>query len=269
MFQEREHFRIMKRIRCGSGLGDSLYLQGVVRILHEQGLELMPCTNYPEIFSRYRSGVQTAPFSRENIDIGAHYTKRKNVVGTNQWQDCCIEAGLPVDSEFRLDWRVQNKDLAASLKAHGKPILLVMMARPPMDRADKFGFDLLPDCGVIQKAIDAAKGKYLTVMVGAGQKLYEFTGIDVDLTNQTSITDLLDLGYIADRLLGYCSFFVPLAESLKKPAFFVWSRKGLNSRQPFIRSITPEKILSSKQSKYVIDDAPEGVLSVAIDDFLR
>ena len=82
-------------------------------------------------------------------------------------------------------------------------------------------------------AIDALKGMAFLIQIGSGEPLFRFTGIDLDLTDQTSVCDVLDLASVADALLGYCSFFVPLAESFRKPALLVWSRAGLKSPQEF------------------------------------
>ena len=129
-----------------------------------------------------------------------------------------------------------------------------------MDRRDGFARELLPKREAYQAAVDGLKGSVTLVMVGAGDPLYELDGIDVDLTNRTSVAGLLDIASQADGFLGYCSFFVPLAESFNKPALFVWAKTGLKSRTGYIRQIAPKKILHRASSLYAIDDQPIDVL---------
>ncbi len=143
------------------------------------------------------------------------------------------------------------------------------MVREPMNRADGFAMELLPKYEVMQAALDRLKEHYFTVLVGKGQCKYEYTGIDLDLRDRTDTEDLINAAYVSDALFGYCSFFVPLAESLGKKAFFVWANKGLKSVEPFIRTITPQKILHKKSSHYIVDNFTEEQITESIDEFLR
>lgn len=239
----------LRSIRAGRGLGDSLYLQGVVRHFVEKGERLEVCSDWPDIFRHYGDKVQVVPFRRINVNLCAHYSLRKQQP-TNQWQDCCIQAGINESIDLRLDWTPGP----SLLPPRSKPVLCVALPRQPMGRADGFGRELLPDCRVIQRCIDQLRERYLIVQIGAGEPLYRFRNIDVDLANQTTVAQLIDVASEADAFLGYCSWLVPLAEGFNKPALFVWSRKGLNARHPYVRQITPRKILSCSTSRFVIDD---------------
>lgn len=257
----------MISMRGGRGLGDALYVQGVARYFVHLGCKLEILTDYPDIFRPLNGNVVTVPFKREPVDRLAHYSKRRGVSGTSQFEDCCIEAGLKDCVEFRIDWKPTNDELISRLKRQDKPIVVVQMARAPFGRSDGYGMEFLPDCSAIQHAIDLIKEKAFLVQIGAGAALYEFKGIDLDLTNLTSVSDVIDIGTVADGFLGFCSFIVPLAESLSKPALLVWSRKGLDSRDELIRKITPAKVLHGPCCKYVIDDCDRDHLKVAVDEF--
>jgi hypothetical protein len=93
--------------------------------------------------------------------------------------------------------------------------------------------------------------------------LHQFTGIDIDLANKTTVSDLFDVATKAVAFLGYVSFIVPLAESLSKPALLVWSRRGLSAPHQFVRVITPQKVLHKPSSRFVWDDATEQELNEA------
>lgn len=241
-------------VRGGMGLGDSLYLQSVCRYLVEKGHKVMACSKWPDVFRPLEENVLIAPFTRLGIDKLVHYSLRKPVKGTTQFQDCCIQAGISEEVDLRIDWTVTDSELVNVVQelAEGRQIVCVQLPRPPMDRKDGFGKELLPDCRVIQRLIDEQKDAFI-VQIGAGTPLFRFHGIDLDLANKTTVAQLLDIASIADRFIGYVSFLVPLAESLKKPALIVWSSRGLKAPQAYIRQITPEKVIHGPWCKSIMD----------------
>lgn len=260
----------MLSIRAGMGLGDAIYLQSVVRHLTSKGDKIEVRTAWPDVFKALNGSVKFAPFSRAGQHVVAHYTSRKGIPGTTQFEDMCINAGIRGRVEMRMDWKVQNEALIDKVKmaANGKPIILVQLPRAPMSRKDSFGATLLPSGAIMQKCLDALRERAFSVQIGSGQCLHQFGALDMDLSNQTSVTDVLDLGFACSGLFGYVSFFVPLAESFGKPAFFVWSAKGLRDSAAYIRSITPEKILHRKDlDKFIIDDASDKQIKEAVNAF--
>lgn len=259
----------MIAIRSGRGLGDNLYLQSIVRHLVGQGKKLEVCTPWSDLFLPLARKVTLAPFRRNRIDRVAHYIERKSIAGTDQFVDCCISAGIKEPVDLRLDWDVMNAGLVADLQRSGRPIILVQLPRAPMGRSDGYGLGLLPDCRAIQRLIDLIEPHAFVVQIGSGDPLYRFTGIDLDLANRTTVTDLLDAASVASGAIGYCSFLVPLMESFRKPALFVWSRAGLQSNNEFIRAIVPAKILHRSSSRVVMDDCSQPELIEAVDELCR
>lgn len=253
----------MKAIRCGRGLGDSIYLESVVRHLIEKtGEKYLVASDWPDVFKPLGDSVKVVPFRRQNIDILAHYASRKKYPQYTQFRDCCINAGIQEEVELRLDWK--------PTWGISEPFILVGLPRSPMGRTDGFGAEILPDCRVIQKVIDRYRGKYTIVQIGAGEALHKFDGIDIDLANKTSVSELLDLFHGCSGVIGYVSFVLAAAEAMHKPAFMVWSRAGLNSKDEYIRKITPRKIIEHPHStKFVIDDCTEQELEDAALAFLR
>ena len=255
-------------IRSGKGLGDSLYLQGVARHLVENGARLEVCTSWPDVFRPLAGKVKISPFRRDRVDRVAHYVSRKRVPDTDQFTDCCISAGVMEKVEFRLDWQLVNPAWVDRLLR--RPVILVQLPRAPMDRRDGYGMELLPDCGTIQRAIDALRARdAFIVQIGRGASLYSFHGIDLDLANATSVADAIDLAWLCDGVLGYCSFIAPLAECLSKPALLVWSRRGLRSSNEFIRQIVPAKIFNKPTSRALMDDCTSEELEKAVNALLE
>lgn len=260
-------------IRSGAGLGDALYLQAIVRHLVRQGhrgIEVRTC--YPDVFRPLNGAIRLAKFSREGVTKIAHYTAGKKRQDTDQFQDACIHAGIREPVDLVLDWEPVNVDLVCEIRrrAGGRPVIAVALPRCPMDRTDGYGDELLPDCRVIQRAIDRLSREAFIVQVGKHRPLFEFSGLHWDLANQTSVCELVDVAYAADVLLGYVSFFVPLAESFAKPAMFVWSSKGFASKNEWVRLVTPQKIIHRKALAHVvIDDCSGDELSRACDALLE
>lgn len=254
-------------MRAGAGLGDAIYLQSVARYFVEKGSSVEVCTYFPDVFLPLHGRIRVSKFRREGIKKVAHYTGRKGVAGTDQFQDCCIAAGINEPVEFRLDWAPRNTVLVEKVRglANGRPIVFVQLPRNPMGRTDKYGDEILPDCSVIQRVIDALSGRAFLMQVGHGAPRHAFRGLDLNLANRTTVSDALDVGSIAHAFLGYCSFIIPLAESQRKPALLVWSRRGLNSVHEFVKRITPTKILHRPQSsKVIMDDcSPDEILGAA------
>lgn len=245
----------MKTIRCGRGLGDSIYLQSVVRyLIAETGEAYKVASDWPDVFAPLGDKVQVIPFTRNRIDIVAHYITRKGVENTTLFRDCCINAGIKNYPELRLDWPEAGGPLIDQIRASGKPVLCVQLPRTPMGRTDGFGAKLLPDCRVIQRLINRLRDKYTIMQVGKGEPLFEFSGIDIDLANRTAVRELLDVCSVADLFLGYPSYILPIAESFRKPAIMVWSRAGLESREMFINTVTPRKLIEHAATRYIIDD---------------
>lgn len=243
----------MKRIRGGAGLGDAIYLRPVVEHFIRAGERVTVCSDFADVFAG--TGAKTHPFDRFNIDVLAHYTAGKRDPTTNQWQDICRSAGID-QLELRTDWRVKSRALIDGLRADaaGRRLILVHGGRTPMGRTDGFGRELLPQREAFDAALGALGDDCFLVRVGKGEDLYQLD-VDVDLNGRTSVTDLLDLGSICDGVVGQCSFAIPLAEIFDRPLLVVWAAHGMqHNMHPYIRQITPQKVLSKPTSRYVVDD---------------
>jgi hypothetical protein len=241
----------MLRMRGGYGLGDAIYQRPIAEYLVSQGKEITVCTAYPEVFDG--AGVTTAPFSRERIQILAHYSARR-ANPTTQFQDMCECAKVP-PLGLRFEWKVKG-ELCRQVRcqAKGKPVVLVHGGREPFGRTDGLGRELVPT----QKAFAVALRGFadcFTVRFGNTAQ-YELK-VDLDLAGKTSVSDLLDLGWACDAVVGQVSFVAPLSECFDKPFLAVWAQKGLDSRHEVIRQITPRKILSKATSHYVLDSFTE------------
>jgi hypothetical protein len=253
---------VRRTIRSGRGLGDSIYLASIVRHIGPEKLHVF--SDYPELFG----GAKVSPHARK-ASIVAHYVSRKGITQTDQFQDMCISAGLKKACELRLDWKTSQQTIDDMIGPTDRPILCVQLPRSPMGRTDGFGASLLPDCRAIQRAINMVRGRALVVQIGAGDPLFKFSGIDIDLANKTNISQLLDIASVSSAFLGYVSFVIPLAESFNKPALIIWSKKGMRSSDPFIARITPKKIIHKPIICAAIDDCKDDELESRVNEILH
>lgn len=240
------------RIRGGSGLGDCLYLRAVAEHLARQGHRVTACTDYAGVF--HGSGIAVEPFRRDRVDRIAHYSPRKSVVGTTQWEDVCDVAQIE-RIPLAITWTVRNHSLIDRLRgfASGRPLVLVHGGRAPMARTDGFGKELLPKAEAFDEVLVNLQDCFL-VQIGGAEQLYPLS-CDITLNGSTSVPDLLDLGASCDGVVGQCSFAIPLAEVFDRPGLFVWASEGMQSgRHPYVRQITPQKVLSKASSMFVVDD---------------
>lgn len=256
----------MKRIRGGSGLGDSIYQRPIVDYFVRRGEGVTVCSDYPDVFDG--SDARVEPFGKNNINVLAHYVLGKNNSATNQWQDICASARVG-DLDLYIDWPTKNFGLVNKLRdmAAGRAIIVVHGGRVPMARTDGFGKELLPEKAAFDATLAALPGCF-TVRVGKGADLYPLD-VDLDLNGSTSVSDLLDLGGLCDGLIGQCSYVIPLAEAFNKPLLCVWAAAGMHhQRHPYIQQITPQKVLSKASSAFVMDDWPAEKIEEAARSFL-
>jgi ADP-heptose:LPS heptosyltransferase len=248
-------------IRGGGGLGDAIYVHIITRHLVKQGKKVIPCTDYTELFRHLP--VTTVPHRKNEVDIVCHYTMRKMISTTNQFEDCCINSGLePSQVENKMEW------VKRPYFKNQKPYICVPVFRPPMGRDDGFALELLPDRELYQKIINKLSQHYTIVQIGSGKKIKSFSNVHIDLVDKTSVNDIVNIVAHAKGVFGYCSYLVPLAEAFDIPALYLWARQGLRSQKTFIHSIKPSKIFAKDSSMYLIDDYLEKDVERTVDAFL-
>lgn len=240
------------RVRGGSGLGDSIYLRPIVDHLQRNGSQVTVMSHHPDVFIGTLATV--IPVNKAKpVDMIAHYTTERFNQGSTQWQDILRTAKLPPDLPLRFNWTVRNPELRDQIRkrADSAPILLVHGGRAPFGRTDGYGKAIMPRQDAFQTVLDVFAGRF-TVRIGKGEQYPLW--VSLDLSNKTSVSDMLDLATICDGIVTQCGFPVPLGECFDKPVLAVWSAKGLGARDPVVASVTPNKILCGPKSSYVVDD---------------
>lgn len=232
-----------------------------------RGEPLEVCTDYPELY-RFPGMVRFAPWSRQ-VHYTAHYTKEKGDERSTQFTDMCRRVGLRGAVPLTLAWEVKNPTIVQQVKdaAAGRPILFVHGGREAFGRSDGFGLSLLPDANVFNAVLAEIRQKYFAIYCGRGSRLFP-VDVDLDLNDQTCVTDMIDLAYAAaDRFYAQASFALPLAESFDKKVLLCFSAKGFTSRHQAVRTITPKKLLHKKTSTYFVDNWPRERIAEAVGQF--
>lgn len=251
----------MIRIRGGRGLGDSLYVRPIVDYLVRLGERVVALSDYPDVF--LGSGADVQPFTRQGVNLLAHYTSGMGNPQSTQWQDVLRSARMPPGLPLRFAWTVRNPTLVDALRvrAAGRPLVLVHGGKEPMNRTDGFGLELMPERWAFVTALDTLRDCFV-IRIGKGPRLYELPA-DADLDGGTTVADLLDVASQCAGIVAQCSFAVPLAEVFDKPLLAIWSARGLVAREPYVRQITPRKVLCGERDSFVTDDwSPERVKEV-------
>lgn len=253
----------MKRIRGGSGLGDALYVRPIAEHFSRKGESVTVLSDYRDVF--IDADVCVEPFRRVNVEVMAHYAQGRTNKNTTQWDDVCASAKVSVP--LRFEWRVRNAALIEQIRrdAAGRPVVLIHGGRPPFGRKDGYGMDLLPEQCAFEAVINALDDCYL-VQVGKGPRVYSLRA-NLDLYDQTSVSDVIDIGKSCDAIVCQCSFAIPLSEVFDKPLLAIWARKGLLSKD-LVGTITPQKVLCG-DGDAVIDDWPDPLLQMAARGLFR
>lgn len=246
------------RIRGGAGLGDSIYLRVIAEHFKAEGHDVTVCSDYPDVFAG--AGVKVEAFRRNNIDRLCHYTVGKTNPETTQFEDMLASGGIHVGVDLRFDWTIRNQKLVDKLRtaAAGRPIVLVHGGRNPMNRSDGFGRELMPTergFAIALKVLAEWSGAFL-VRIGKGSDVYHLGRyIHADLNDQTSVTDLFDLGKTCDGVIAQVSYAVPLAECFDRPLMVVWAAAGIAPGvHMYVQQIVPRKILQKPTSTFCWDD---------------
>ena len=247
-------------LRGASGFGDAILIIYIVTEFLKKHTRISLRTKHPSLFTHL--GIATERFRKGGEHVAFNYGSRKKIKETNQFQDMCISAGIPSDRPFNIKWPLHNKRLVVKVRemAAGKPICIVGNPHTPFGRRDGYGLELRPKWSIFDEVIEKLKGEMFFVQIGKGNDEYRFKGIDYDLRNKVSDTDSMDLAQRCDCLMGQNGYIIPLAECFDKPLFLVYSKRGLESKDPYISNTSPQKILSKPTSQWVVDDWNMGII---------
>ena len=262
-------------LKGASGLGDTIYAYPIVNYYAKKHKTVYYMTDYPEIYQSIPN-VKCHPHqklnyftlkdgSKQPVDIRFTYTPRKYTPGTSQFTDSCISAGITKKIDLTIPWKIQNNPLVEKVKRlnkHKKKVCVLSAPYEPFGREDEWGKILRIDPVFMQNIVDAYKDEVFFIQVGNKYTLKKIRGVDIDLVNKTTVSDLFDLVKICCFGLSQIGNLLPLCECLGKRNMIIFTRKAIESENRFIAAITPEKTVHyKKQNISVFDnDIEKGII---------
>lgn len=193
------------RIRTPLGLGDAIYCWPIIQYFSERmGVEVM--TRYPIIYDNLP--VSCVPYDK-NFHLSLHYNKRRSKP-TDQYTDILKQCDLPM-IPFQFDFNYPCSDKIWNVLDQGKKICVVKEPCKAHMHKNKEGVSVDPDPKEMQKYINKRKDEYFFISVGKAEKFKDRLDIDLDLTDKTSIPDLIQIIKASSLVLTQIGHLVPLA----------------------------------------------------------
>ena len=256
-------------LKGASGLGDSIYGYPICKYYSERYDIVHYMTNYPELFKsldnvvchehKKLNYISLDHGVKQPVDIRFTYCGRKYTPGTDQYTDSLMSAKISDDLPLSIPWNIQNKELIKTINKKNflscKPICLLSAPYEPFGRDDEWGKLLRIDPNIMQSIVDKYKKDVFFIQIGNRYTLHKIDGVHMDLVNETTVSDIMDLASYADISLSQIGNALPIAEAVGKKSFTVFSDKALRCENRFISAITPEKVVHYKdRNTSVIDN---------------
>jgi len=230
-------------IKCLKGLGDAVYTFPIVSHFCKK-TDVKVITPYPIIFDSLH--VDTTTDYSEAFDMHPRYTANRN---TTNWQyvDMLNSVNLPM-LPFDLIWGLgftdefKSKflsDIMIEITVHRKKICVIKEPCAAHMHKKRNDFSMAPRRAVMQDWIKANQ-QYCFVSVGHNELFKSrLSGIDFDLTDNTTVQDLISLCSIADIISTQVGHLVPIAQGLSKNIKVFYPEKITDGR---MKHISPNKI---------------------------
>lgn len=247
------------KLRTAGGLGDALYIRALLRYINKK--DVFISNGHRSMFDDM-DVIRWTGFKEEanTEDINCQYVHRRDMIETNQFEDTFILSGVKYDDipPFNLDMDLSKHHIPIDTKF--KKLCLVKLPSYRSTGDIVKNKDMQPDIRLFQSMIDSTKDIYYYVSVGSeSDKVDSIKGIDCDLTGKTTEKQLLWLASKSDMILTQCGHMLPIAESLDKKVFVLFSHKSINSDNYITRTATPSKVITKGHVAYAYDNE-EGII---------
>ncbi len=234
------------RIKGQKGFGDSICLSPIVSYLLSKKINPIIYTDHPFVFEKFK--IQTLNYNHNQQNINASYLDSKHNKNTNQFQDICNNLKLNFKNiEFKFD---DNKPCLSNY------VYVRMPYQPLSGIKSKFEEinELLPNQSAYKKIVEKYENKYEIIQFGMRTDAplnFIKKKVFIDEINYQKLLQFLSK---ADILITQVGHMMHLGELLQKETIVIFSKKGLMSKNEFINTITPRKVLFTKFSTPIIDE---------------
>lgn len=235
----------MIELRGPKGLGDAIYLRSIALHVLDRGEEVSVFTQWPEVFAGLPVTIRSQTESPDPEALrSAFYCLFCRIPGPkslDQYSMMCAQVGLPEPAPLRLGWTVRNRalvDRIARMAGERK----ILLFQPPKAANGPEQEMLRPRESAFNAALARHDG-YFKVRVGCSKYLQPSAApCDLDLLDQTSVSDLLDLATVADLFFGDSCALLVMADALEKPSVYVMTRRSLKSAQQRVCNQTGDRL---------------------------
>lgn len=233
------------KIKGCSGLGDAIYLNPVVNYFLSNSDKINPVfkniqvvSKYPELFAGLNCEV--IPEARD-IDILCSYVPRKKIIGTNQFQDTCIQAQIPfIDLNLYLDLEVGSH--VKNMVEKSKPYIAFVEPYKENIRSD---YPLMPDVNFMNSVLKKVSLAYEQNVI----KINKFYGYTVH--------EILYIIKNSEQTIGQVGYIIPASEVYDKKCLAIFSANYKKSTNDFVRTIKPKKVVCKHTTACIYDDEVE------------
>lgn len=228
------------KIKGQRGFGDSICLYPIVKYLLKK-MNVIIYTDYPEIFNNLNVKI-------ENYDsfeiINAGYLDLKSNQKTNQFEDICNKIGINHKNIFFKIENDQKKEKICLFRKIYNPL-------SGMKNKIEESSYLIPKKESYYKIIDKAKKYYKCFQFGNvdDRKFDNLENIDI----KHNFSNMVSLISKASLVVTQVGNTLHLSEALGIKTHVIFSKKGLNCSNFFIKTITPKKVLFTENSSWEID----------------
>jgi len=229
------------------GLGDAVYAYPTVNYYRKKFVDkkIIVITEHKDVYS----GINGLLFSSSlnKFDIDCRYLNRKHINETNQFQDVLINSKTPLDTKFEMEV-FPKKPVVKSEKR------ILLVRNPYLGMELVKSPELMPNFSFIKDKIKTLKKQYYTILL-SNKKDNEIFCCDFDMEiNRTTINELLNLIKQSDLIISQNGHILAMAEAMEKKIITVFSSKLKTTNDFFLRSITPQKVITKSTSKYLYDN---------------
>jgi len=202
-------------VKCHLGLGDAVYSYAIIEHLLKTNKKITVQTKYPLVFKDLPcdTTIEYGPF-----DLWLRYTHRRKEK-TTQFQDMCISAKIkePLKIKLPKTFKYDSKIVDYVLnRVDDSGRKLAIIKEPCAAHMDKKNDNLrfAPDVQEVQDFVNKNKLKYFFVSVGKDEVFKgRIKGIDFDLNNKLTVSDLLYLCQESDIIASQTGHLIPIAQA--------------------------------------------------------
>lgn len=231
------------KIKGQRGFGDSICLIPVVSYL-SKFCQVEVYTDHNQIFENLNVKI----FSYDKFEkINASYLNDKKNKKTNQFQDICKSIGLKNKKlEFQINCENKTKKNIFLFRKLYKPLSGIK------NKFKEVEF-LMPEKNKFEDIIEKNKSKFKCIQFGFKDDL-GFDNIDEDITfEKNDYGRLVDLISCSNRVFTQVGHVLHLSEGIGIQTHVIFSKKGLYCSNDFINSITPDKVIFTKNTTWELD----------------